>query len=620
MEKQMRIELANEYPGGDGYYYASLELPAEEYEIRDALQKIRAVGRENVSPEISVLECGLLPELLDVRLDSPTLDEMNFFAKRLAFLGFEEILAFQAIAGRDITQNNADELVSIKDLINTTYGLETVMIAADVSDDELLGQFVIESELHDDVNSVPDNAVYLLDRKKIGRLQREIDGGIFINDFYIVAGEYERPEIYDGKTLPNEEPSEWYAFRLKIAEAPMNSADETAGSAEWISLPIVKLEADRIANLHNEGCIEDCVYFDFESSIPQITSEIFGDMQDFDKLNALAQQIYAEYLAGASLSDIANGLIRDGILTPRGKTNWTTKGVLSILTNEKYKGDALLQKTYIVDCISKKSKKNTGELPMYYVENNHPAIIERAVFDRVQEEVSRRNSKRKVKDVGTKTELGKYSGKYALTELLFCGNCGTPYRRTTWSKNGKKKIVWRCISRLDYGTKYCKNSPSIEEGVLQNAIAAAITRKAQTEGANVQRIREHIEMYLNRKGNSDLKEKQERLVSLRQRIDELTSMDSESAQNGDFDELFESLYTEMYAIKDELEDAEKTNAKLDTAVNQIDEMTTVMYGLKNHPVEYNEQIVRQLISSIKVVSAEQILILFKDGTEITADL
>lgn len=104
------------------------------------------------------------------------------------------------------------------------------------------------------------------------------------------------------------------------------------------------------------------------------------------------------------------------------------------------------------------------------------------------------------------------------------------------------------------------------------------------------------------------------------RIDELTSMDSESAQNGDFDELFESLYTEMYAIKDELEDAEKTNAKLDAAVNRIDEMTTVMYGLKNHPVEYDEQIVRQLISSIKVISAEQILILFKDGTEMTADL
>ena len=76
----------------------------------------------------------------------------------------------------------------------------------------------------------------------------------------------------------------------------------------------------------------------------------------------------------------------------------------------------------------------------------------------------------------------------------------------------------------------------------------------------------------------------------------------------------------QHAIKDELESAEKTNAKLDAAVNRIDEMTTVMYGLKNHPVEYDEQIVRQLISSIKVVSAEQILILFKDGTEMTADL
>lgn len=257
---------------------------------------------------------------------------------------------------------------------------------------------------------------------------------------------------------------------------------------------------------------------------------------------------------------------------------------------------------------------------MQYVENNHPAIIERAVFDRVQKEVSRRNSKRKVKDVGTKTELGKYSSKYALTELLFCGNCETPYRRTTWAKNGKKKIVWRCISRLDYGTKYCKNSPSIEKGVLQNAIAAAITRKAQTEGANIQRIREHIKMYLNRKDNSDLEEKQERLTALKQRIDELTSMDSESAQNGDFDELFESLFTEMYAIQDELENDKKTNTKLNTAVNRVDEMTTVMYGLKNHPVEYDEQIVRQLISSIKVISAEQILILFKDGTEMTADL
>lgn len=151
-------------------------------------------------------------------------------------------------------------------------------------------------------------------------------------------------------------------------------------------------------------------------------------------------RIYTEYLAGKSLNDIAKSLITDGIYTPTGKTQWTSKVVLSILSNEKYKGDALLQKTYIVDCISKKMKKNNGELPMYYVENNHPAIIDRNMFDRVQEEISRRNSKRKVKEKGTKTELGKYSSKYALSELLFCGNCGTPYRRVTWTNRGKKKL------------------------------------------------------------------------------------------------------------------------------------------------------------------------------------
>lgn len=292
MEKQMTIELVTEYPGLGEYYYANLRLPSEDYEIRDALQKSRDTGRKEIYREISILNCELLPELSDVRLDAPTLDELNFFAKRLASLGFEEQLVLQAVIDRIIPEDYEGELISMKDLINTTYGLETIMIAADVGNDEQLGQFTIENGLHDDIGSVPENALYLLDREKIGRLQRESDGGVFVNGFYVVAGEYELPEIYDGRTLPSEEkPSEWFAFRLKVAGAPVNSADETAGSAEWISLPIYKSEANRIAKLHNEGCIEDCVYFDFESSVPQITSEMFGDMQDFDMLNTLAKRM-----------------------------------------------------------------------------------------------------------------------------------------------------------------------------------------------------------------------------------------------------------------------------------------------------------------------------------------
>lgn len=334
----------------------------------------------------------------------------------------------------------------------------------------------------------------------------------------------------------------------------------------------------------------------------------------------VVRRIFAEYLAGKSLKDIANGLTADEIPTARGKPRWSSERVLSILTNEKYNGDALLQKTYIADCISKRVKKNNGELPMYYVENNHPAIIERAVFDRVQEEVARRNSKRKVKQTGTKTELGKYSSRYALSEILYCGNCGTPYRRCTWSKNGKKKVVWRCISRLDYGTKYCKDSPSIEESVLQNAITEAITQKAQMENDGIDQIRRHIELYQSRQDVSSILAKQERLRAIQAHIDQLTDMDSEAAQNGDFDAQFESLYAEMYAIKDELAEAEKSKAKLETAAGSLEEMTAVMEGLKNHPVEYSDLAVRQLIECIKVMSADRLHIYFKDGTRIEASL
>lgn len=183
-----------------------------------------------------------------------------------------------------------------------------------------------------------------------------------------------------------------------------------------------------------------------------------------------------------------------GIPTPMGKTVWQPGVIQSILSNEKYKGDALLGKTYTEDCISKKVRVNAGERPQYYVENNHPAIIDAATFARVQEELARRASKRKVKQVGTKTEQGKYSSKYALTELLVCGECGTPYRRCTWTVGGKKKIVWRCISRLDFGKKYCHHSPTMEEAPLQEAIMDAVLKTAQVNPDVLQTLKLHIQM------------------------------------------------------------------------------------------------------------------------------
>ena len=326
----------------------------------------------------------------------------------------------------------------------------------------------------------------------------------------------------------------------------------------------------------------------------------------------IVRRIYNDFLAGATYLEIAKRLTEEHVPTMGGGNRWFSERIKSILKNEKYKGDALLQKTYITDPISKRVKKNNGELPMYYVENSHPAIIERRIFDRVQEEIARRAGKKKVKQTGTKTELGRYSGKYALTELLYCGECGTPYRRCTWSRNGKKKIVWRCVSRLDYGKKYCKNSPSVEESRLHNAIAAAITKKANSEEINIGGIMNHIESFGSRRDTDGIIQRQRRIAEIEKVIDDLARLNSDEAQSGELDYKFSELYAELYSVKDELEEMQSGASALDG--DMLNEMREVITGLKNHPVEYDDKVVRQLIDCIKVMSADMIKICFKDGT------
>lgn len=133
------------------------------------------------------------------------------------------------------------------------------------------------------------------------------------------------------------------------------------------------------------------------------------------------------------------------------------------------------------ESLTKQSKKNNGELPQYYITNNHPAIIDRDIFQKVQEEIARRGCKRKVQSKSARTEQSKYSGKYALNEILVCGECGTPYRRVTWTQHGERRIVWRCISRLEHGRKYCKESPTLHEAPLHAAVMDAVSEVVDHE-------------------------------------------------------------------------------------------------------------------------------------------
>jgi len=287
-KKIMRLELSAENPVHGGYYYAELLLPAADYEIKDAMQRTRAVGREN-TVEVSILECDILPELQDIRLDTFSLDELNFLAKRLSFLPNEELPVFYAVTEQIF--NDADENpVSIKDLINCTYSLDTVPVAHNVSNLSELGRFAFENELLSDLEGIPESAVQFLNAEQIGRVQQKNDSGAFEGRLYIPTVHYDRPEIYDGVTLPDEESSD-FAIRLLVSGTPEHIKGDPVDRAIWLNLPMASDILANYAATFNEADIGDCVYYDFESVIPQITSEMFGSMRDIQTLNKLAAEI-----------------------------------------------------------------------------------------------------------------------------------------------------------------------------------------------------------------------------------------------------------------------------------------------------------------------------------------
>ena len=291
MKKTMTIEMAAGGYIGEEKYFATLELPAKLHEIQDACHKLRITQNRDTNLRMEVCSCEILPELTDILLDSPSMEEMNFLAQRLTQLSDSEAIAFRGVWQRLDKAGYLEEPVRAMDLINMTYGLENVMVASCVSNDRDLGEFVLENDLDEDIANLPDEMVEMLDQEAVGQRHRESEGGVFIGYHYVVAGEYQLHQIYDGVRLPAQEQEKPFVFRLQVAESPVNDSNETMGTAEWISLPIDRDQADRIAQKHNEGCIEDCTFYGFDSIIPQITADHYGDMLSFVRLNRLAQEI-----------------------------------------------------------------------------------------------------------------------------------------------------------------------------------------------------------------------------------------------------------------------------------------------------------------------------------------
>lgn len=336
----------------------------------------------------------------------------------------------------------------------------------------------------------------------------------------------------------------------------------------------------------------------------------------------IVERIFNMFLSGKSTQAIADTLAGENIEIPGKDFTFSNHMIQGILRNEKYCGDCILQKTVTVDCISKKRKANEGEAPMYIVENCHPAIISRTIFNRTQEELSRRGTIKPKSGKRTFTASGHHS-KYALTDILKCGECGTSFRRVTWTIKGTHRVVWRCISRLDYGKKYCTDSVTVPEEALQAAIVRALKQfNHENEATYISLMKATIGEAIGLNGGT------EEIDLLSRRIDALnkrmlTLVNDTVSSGGDM----ESCEEEFKGISDQIEELNKRiDAIRAASVNdgsyeeRLAEIQSIINERANHEDEYDDSIVRQMIECIKVYKGGRLTIIFGGGYEVEENL
>ena len=340
-----------------------------------------------------------------------------------------------------------------------------------------------------------------------------------------------------------------------------------------------------------------------------------GDLVIVQEEAEIVRLIFRLYLEGYSAKKISQYLEENGIKTATGQDKWYDSVIFKMLRNEKYMGDALLQKTYTVDFMTKKKVINKGIVPQYYVEDDHEPIIPKELFYRVQEELARRASMNKSAVTRTKNQKSKFSSEYALTGLLLCGDCGQEYRRVTWSRNGKKKIVWRCSNRLTNGTKNCKKSETLEEGALNRAVMEAINRITRGDGDFVGAFRQNVIRVIGSYGGEQ--EPDEYDEKIKEKEEEIVTLIAENARVGsytdEFDEGYRRIAEEITILKEEQIEARRKKKLAASYEQRLKDMDSFLEKQTCQIPEFDNDLVRRLIASIKVVSAEKLIIQFQSG-------
>lgn len=337
----------------------------------------------------------------------------------------------------------------------------------------------------------------------------------------------------------------------------------------------------------------------------------------------VVRKIYDLFLSGTPVRGIQEYLNANSVPNINGEPKWARSAIDSILTNEKYCGDVLLQKTYIDDCINKKVKKNTGQLPMYLVQNHHEGIISRETFDAAQAELARRSAGKSPSKKNAPTGRSRYSSKYALSDRLYCGECGTRYQRCTWrNRDGSKRIVWRCVSRVDYGNKYCHDSPTLDEEPLHRAILDAINSAVKDKDNIIYNLKSAMEKELAPVAGQQLSlsEIDNQLEQLNTEFSKVLAEASESGDQAAYSDRFREIMQKQTALKAERGEIQRMLAESGKAATHIEQCRQAAETTPSAITEWDEALIRQVVESVTVEVNNKLTVQLKNGIEVHASL
>ncbi|MGX7092386.1 recombinase family protein [Hutsoniella sourekii] len=315
----------------------------------------------------------------------------------------------------------------------------------------------------------------------------------------------------------------------------------------------------------------------------------------------IVKRIFKEYLEGKGTGRIAKGLTEDMMPTARGLLKWSSDDINRIISNEKYMGDALLQKTYTVDCLTKQRVPNDGTVPQYYIEDNHEPIVSKEVFHLAQQEKARRSNlysgKRKKKRL--------YQGKYALSGKVICDCCGEIFRRVKWNSRGSKSVVWRCVARMDNPSK-CQ-ARTVKEDMLHEVIVEVINSLIE-DSDYLDTLEMNIKEVLNQKYDETVEDVDDQLHELQKQL----------YINGNEKDEYERLAEQIYDLREKKQALLITNATNEDKRRRLADIKAFFKGQHIKLEEYDESLVNRLMEEVRV-KEDSLEVKLKTGEIITIE-